>query len=159
FRFLYVDTDAEAIKLAQRGAAEVAFRPHEIYHLPLQPVSHYRRRQIDQLADWLPREKLYAIPRSLETRGSRALGRLAFTDNYVRLVARLKREIQQACDPDALYQAVAQTGLALRDNVPRVYVVGGAAGGASGFLTDLGYTVRRLLMQMQQPESPVVGML
>src|SRR5262245_50069703 len=85
-RFLYIDTDPDAIKLAQRGAAEVAFRASEVYHLPLQPVSHYRRRQIDQLADWLPREKLYAVPRSLKTQGARALGRLALADNYLRLM-------------------------------------------------------------------------
>jgi serine/threonine protein kinase len=158
-RFLYIDTDGEAIKNAQRGAAEVAFRSHEVYHLPLQPVSHYRRRQIDQLADWLPREKLYAIPRSLKTLGVRALGRLAFTDSYLRLLARLKREVQQACNPDTIYQSVASTGLALRDNVPRVYVVGGATGGASGYVPDLGYTLRRLLNQMHHLDSPVVSLL
>lgn len=159
FRFLYVDTDGDAIKAAQRGAAEVAFHSNEVYHLPLQPVSHYRRRQIDQLADWLPREKLYAVPRSLKTQGTRALGRLAFTDNYLRLIARLKRELQHACHPDTLYQTVAQTGLALRDNVPRVYVLGCASGGASGYLSDLGYALRRLLKQVNQPDASVSSFL
>lgn len=158
-RFLYIDTDGDAIKASQRGAAEVAFRASEVYHLPLQPVSHYRRRQIDQLSDWLPREKLYAVPRSLKTQGSRALGRLAFTDNYQRLMARLKRELQHACHPDAIYQTVAQTGLALRDNIPRMFVVGCATGGASGFVADLGYALRRLLKQSNQPESPVTSFL
>jgi serine/threonine protein kinase len=158
-RFLYIDTDADAIKAAQRGAAEVAFSQQEVYHLPLQAVSHYRRRQLDQLVEWLPREKLYAMPRSLKTQGGRALGRLAFTDNYMRLIARLKREIQQASHPDAIYQAVAQTGLALRDNVPRVYVVGSATGGASGYLPDLGYAARRLLKQMSQADSTVISFL
>src|SRR5262249_1225343 len=118
-RFLYIDTDPEAIKASQRGAPEVAFRAHEVYHLSLQPVSHYRRRQLDQLGEWLPREKLYSVPRSLRPQGSRALGRLAFTDHYTRLVSRLRREVQQACHPDAIYQTVCQTGLALRDNTPR----------------------------------------
>jgi serine/threonine protein kinase len=158
-RFLYIDTDPDAIKAAQRGAAEVAFGAHEIYHLSLQAVSHYRRRQLEQLVEWLPREKLYAMPRSLKTQGGRALGRLAFTDNYTRLMARLKREIQQATHPDAIYQTVAQTGLALRDNVPRVYVIGSATGGASGYLPDVGYAARRLLKQMSQAESPVVSFL
>jgi hypothetical protein len=158
-RFLYVDTDADAIKAAQRGAPELAFRPGEVYHLPLQPVSHYRRRQIDQLSEWLPREKLYALPRALKTQGSRALGRLAFTDNYMRLISRLKREVQHAGHPDAIYTTVEQTGLALRDNVPRVYVVAAAAGGSSGLLPDLGYAARRLLKQMHQPDAPVVSLL
>jgi hypothetical protein len=159
FRFLYVDTDVDAIKEALRGAPELAFKSHEIYHLPLQPVSHYRRRQLDYLNDWLPREKLYALPRSLKTQGSRALGRLAFADNHQRLLARLRREIQQACHPDSLYQTVNQTGLAIRDNVPRVYVIGCASGGASGYVADLGYSLRRLLMTMRQPEAPVTSFL
>src|SRR5262249_35035360 len=111
----------------------------------------------DQLSDWLPREKLHALPRSLKTQGSRALGRLAFTDNYLRLVTRLKREIQQICHPDNLYQSVSQSGLALRDNTPRIFVIGSATGGGSGYLADLGYSLRRLLYQMRQPEAPVTA--
>jgi hypothetical protein len=158
-RFLYIDVDAESVKAATRGAPEVAFKTHEVYHLPLQPVSHYRRRQLDHLNDWLPREKLYAMPRSLKTQGSRALGRLAFTDNYLRLLGILRREVQKACHPDALYQSVSQTGLALRDDTPRVYVVAAAGGGASGCLADLGYAVRRLLKQMHHPDAPVTSLV
>jgi eukaryotic-like serine/threonine-protein kinase len=154
-RFLYIDTDAEAIKSAQKGTPELAFRSTEVYHLELRPVSHYRRRQIDQLNEWLPREKLYSVSRSLKTQGSRALARLAFTDNYQRLMTRLRRDIGLACDPDAVYQTVSQTGLALRDSIPRIYVLAGATGGASGYLADLGYATKRLLATMKQPESPV----
>ena len=82
-----------------RGAPEVALTRNAVYHLPLQPVGNYRRRMLDQLSEWLPREKLYAMPRSLQTQGSRALGRLAFADNQLRLLARLAREIQQADPP------------------------------------------------------------
>jgi serine/threonine protein kinase len=158
-RFVYIDTDPEAVKAASRGAPEVAFRPGEVYHLPLQPVSHYRRRQLDQITEWLPREKLYAMPRSLQTQGVRALGRLAFTDNYLRLMARLRREVQQASHPDAIFETVSRTGLALRDNVPRVYVLASAAGGGSGYLTDLGYALRRLLKQLHHPDAPLVGLI
>jgi hypothetical protein len=158
-RFLYVDTDAEAVKGSQRGGEEIAFTAQQVYHMPLQPVSHYRRRQIDQLADWLPQSKLYAIPRSLNTQGVRALARLAFTDNYLRLMARLKRELQHACHPDAIYQTVNQTGLAVRDATPRVYVLGSGAGGASGYLSDLGFAIRRLLHQSDQADASVVSFL
>jgi hypothetical protein len=158
-RFLYIDTDADAVKVAARGAPEVALKTGEIYHLPLQPIGHYRRRQLDQLNEWLPREKLYTLPRSLKTQSSRALGRLAFSDNYIRLMARLRREIQQVTHPDAIYQSVTETGLALRDNTPRVYVIGGAGGGASGYIPDLGYALRRLLQQLREPEAPVTAMV
>jgi serine/threonine protein kinase len=172
FRFLYVDCDPESVRAATRASenvsptaveggmssaavGEVAFQPHEVYHLPLQPVGHYRRRQLDQLQDWLPREKLYALPRSLKTQGSRALGRLAFTDNYLRIVARLRKAIQDCSHPDAIYQSVSQTGLALRDNVPRVYIVAAASGGGSGYLVDLGYALRRLLHQLRHNQARV----
>jgi serine/threonine protein kinase len=154
-RFLYVDTDSEETRAALRGPPEVALRPGEIYHLSLQPISHYRRRQLDHLGDWLPREKLFALPRSLKTQGSRGLGRLAFADHYLRLLARIRREVQQAGHADSIYQAVAQTGLALRDATPRVYVLAAATGGASGYLPDLGYALRRQLKQLQHPEAPV----
>jgi serine/threonine protein kinase len=154
-RFLYIDIDPDEVRAAIRGSPEVALHPHEVYHLALQPVSHYRRRQLDQLCEWLPREKLFALPRSLKTQGSRALGRLAFVDHYLRLLARVRRELQQAGHPDSIYQSVAETGLALRDNTPRLCVVGSAYGGASGYLPDLGYALRRLLKQMHHPEATV----
>ncbi len=158
-RFLYIDADGDAVKAATHGSPEVALKPGEVYHLPLQPVSHYRRRQLDFLADWLPREKLYTMPRSLKTQGSRALGRLAFADNYLRLMGRFRREVQQATHPDALYQSVNNTGLALRDNTPRVYVLAAAGGGLSGSLTDVGFALRRLLKQMHHAEAPVTALV
>lgn len=158
-RFLYVDSDQEAIKSATRGAPEVALANGAVYHLPLQPVANYRRRMLDHLNEWLPREKLYGIPRSLQTQGSRALGRLAFADNHLRFITRLRRELQSASHPDALFQTVSQTGLALRNNVPRVYVIAAAGGGSSGVLTDLGFEMRRLLKQLRAPEAEVIALL
>src|SRR5262249_16975324 len=99
FRFVYVDSDPESVQAAVRGAPEVAFGRGEVHHLPLQPVGQYRRRMLDQLSEWLPREKLYTVPRSLQTQGSRALGRLAFVDNHNRFLARVRREVQKATQP------------------------------------------------------------
>jgi serine/threonine protein kinase len=154
-RFLYIDADPLAINDAQRGTPELAFSKNEVHHLPLQAVGHYRRRMLDHITEWLPREKLYAIPRSLQTQGTRALGRLAFVDNHLRLLARLRREVQQAAHPDSLYQSVSQTGLALREGVPRVYVIAAGGGGSSGFLVDLGYTLQRLLHQLRYSDAQV----
>src|SRR5207245_2132119 len=151
----YVDSDAESLQAALRGTAEVAFSRNEVYHLPLHAVGHYRRRMLDHLNDWLPREKLYSIPRALQTQGSRALGRLTLVDNHIRLLARMRREVQSVTHPDSLYQSVSQTGLALRDNIPRIYVLAAAGGGNSGFLTDLGYGLHRLLQQLRYPEAEV----
>jgi serine/threonine protein kinase len=161
-RFLYVDCDAEALLASVRGTPEVALSRSEVCHLPLQQIGHYRRsrRSLEHLCEWLPQEKLYAVPRSLQTQGSRALGRLAFADNHLRFLARIKREVQQAIHPDTLYQSVTQTGLALRDSVPRVYVVVAATGGNSGLLVDLGYALRRLLhTELRQPEAEATLLL
>jgi hypothetical protein len=158
-RFLFVDTDPETVRLAGQGAPEVAFAPREVHHLPLQPVGQYRRRNLEQLSEWLPREKLYAMPRSLQTNGSRALGRLAFADNHQRLLARVRKDVQEITHPDALYQSVTQTGLALRDSTPRLFVIAAAGGGCSGLMTDLGFALRRLLGSMRHPDAPVVSLL
>ncbi len=158
-RFLYVDSDGEAIQQSVRGSSETSLPKSETYHLPIQAASRYRRRSLDHLSDWLPREKLHSIPRSLQAQGSRALGRLAFVDNHLRFLARLRRELQHATHADALYQTVTQTGLALRDSTPRVYVLAGAAGSCSGFLVDLAYGLRRLLTQLRHENANINLML
>jgi serine/threonine protein kinase len=154
-RFLYVDPDPKAVESAMRNGSEVGFAASEVYHLPLQGVGHYRRRALDHICEWMPREKLYAMPRSPQPQGSRALGRLAFVDNHHRFLARVRREVQQAAHPDTLYQSVTRSGLALRDGIPQIYVLAAAGGGGSGFLVDLGYSLRRLLKQLQMPETDV----
>jgi hypothetical protein len=157
--FLYADSDSEAVRNASRSNSDVAALPNEVCHLPLQPVGNYRRRMLDQLTDWLPREKLYNMPRSLQTQGSRALGRLAFADNHLRFMARLRKEIEQVAHPDILYQSVSQTGLALCNNRPRIFVLAAAGGGGSGLIVDLGYGLRRLLHQLKHADGEIILLL
>jgi hypothetical protein len=158
-RFLAVDPDPEAVNQAVKGAPQVALTRSEFLHLPLSPVGNYRRRNLDHLYEWLPREKLYAMPRSLQTQGSRALGRLAFSDNQQRMLARVRREIQEITNSDRIYESVTKTGLALRDATPRVYILAAAGGGSSGMIADLGYAVRRLLNHLRHPDAPVHAFL
>ena len=158
-RFVHVDSDPQAASSAVRGAPQVAMTRNELYQLPLQPVGSYRKRNLEHLCEWLPREKLYSMSRSLQTQGSRALGRLAYTDNHARLAGRLKREFQEITHPDRIYEAVTQTGLALRDSTPRVYVLCAAGGGASGMLPDLGYAIQRTLRQLGHRDAAVHLML
>jgi eukaryotic-like serine/threonine-protein kinase len=156
-RFLCIDTDPEAVNTAIRGAPEVALTRAEVHHLALQPVGNYRRRSLEHLSEWLPREKLYAMPRSLQTQGSRALGRLAFAENQQRLIARLRRDLQEITRPENLFESVNQTGLALCNSTPRVYVIAAAGGGTSGLLPDLGYALRRLLGHLRHPDARVTA--
>src|SRR5262249_25060285 len=154
-RFLYMDPDLEEVRAAVKGTRELACSAAEVCHVHLQPVGNYRRRILEQLLEWLPREKLYNIPRSLQTEGSRALGRLAFADNHLRITARLRREIQGITHPDALYESVSQTGLALRDNRPRIYVIASAGGRATRPVPELRFAMRRVLNHLPHPASAV----
>ncbi|MCZ2343093.1 MAG: protein kinase, partial [Bacteroidales bacterium] len=114
FRFLYVDADPETTAKAMTGPADAALQAEHTFHAPLQPVTAYRRRQLDQIQEWLPREKLYAIPRSLRVDGSRALGRLAFTDHYLRFTTRLRQELQICTHPEAMSQSADTSGLMVK---------------------------------------------
>jgi serine/threonine protein kinase len=157
FRFLYVDADPYAVEKAIRGSPEVALQADQVLHLPLQPVTGYRRKQLDQVLEWLPREKLYGIPRSLGVEGSRALGRLAFCDHYLRVAQRLRHEIQIATHPEAIKQSADQAGLAVRGKVPNVYVFASATGGSGGMLLDLGHAIRKALAKFNMPDAPVTA--
>ena len=84
---------------------------------------------------------------------------MAFADNHLRFLGKLRREMQQAAHPDVLYQSVNQTGFALRDNRPRVFVLAAAGGGSSGLLVDLGYTIRRLLQELHCTKPDIVAFL
>jgi eukaryotic-like serine/threonine-protein kinase len=159
FRFLYLDSDPEASQKATAGTSEVAMASAEVFPLPLQPVAKYRQRVLEHLTEWLPREKLYNIPRSLQAGNIRALGRLAFCDNFLRIQARLRRELTTATQTDALLATAANTGLPAADNCPRVYVLAGATDGVSGLLPDLGYAVRRQLDQLDFPHAATVGVI
>jgi len=159
FRFLYVDCDPDAVTKAVSAPPDVALSSDEVFPVPLQPVTGYRRRQLEQILDWLPREKLYSIPRNLQSGGSRALGRLAFCDNYLRFVTRLRRELQIATHPESVKQSADQTGLEPRDNTPQVYVFASGTGSAGGMLVDLGFAVRRVLGRMNAPDAPVTAFL
>lgn len=159
FRFLYIDTDPAAVKKATNGPDEIALDPEHVLQLPLQQPTTYRRKQIDQILEWLPREKLYAIPRSLTADGSRALSRLAFCDQYLKVATRLRHEIQLATHPESLKQSSDQTGLPVRSKVPGVYVFASAAGGSGGMLLDLGYCVRKALAKFNVPDAPVTTFL
>jgi len=157
YRFIYLDADPESARKAVQGPADAALLPEHTFAAPLQAVTGYRRRQLDQILEWLPREKLYSIPRSLKVDGSRALGRLAFADHYLRFTTRMRHEIQVATHPEALRQSSDQTGLQIRAKSPSVYVFASASGGTSGMLMDVGHAVRRALERLNVAEAPITA--
>jgi serine/threonine protein kinase len=161
-RLLLLDTDPEVVRSATRGRPGAALTAADVVLTPLNRPSYYLKHRDGRppLSAWLNPRMLYRIPRSQVTTGVRALGRLAFCDNYRMLAARLQRELDAALDPAALTAAAKQSGLGLRTNRPRVYVVTSLAGGTgSGMFLDLAYTVRALLKQMGYEQPDVVGLL
>jgi hypothetical protein len=142
-RYLYLDPDPGAAEKAAAASSDVALTVDQIFPAPLQPVTSYRRRHLDSLMEWLPREKMYAIPRSLRVDGSRALGRLAFCDHYLRFMTKLRNELAACTAPEALHQSSTFTGLSVRTKEPAVYVFVSASGGTGGMLLDVGHAVRR----------------
>jgi hypothetical protein len=174
-RFLVLDTDPDALRNATRtssgaAAGRARFSPGgapplsagEVLLTALNRPSYYLKPATGKLPvqTWLNPRILYRIPRSQVTTGVRALGRLAFCDNYRAVLRRLQLELETCLDPSTLQAAARQTGLGLRTNRPRVYIVTSLAGGTgSGMFLDLAYNVRALLGQLGYDPPDVVGLL
>lgn len=145
-RLLYIDTDSGAMSTATQGSSS-ALLANEVLHVRLRRPSHFlKMRDTDSLEAWLDWKLLFQIPRQQTHAGMRALGRLAFVDNYRLISNRLETDLRECAGPETLHQACQLTGLELRSSKPRVYIVTGLAGGTgSGIFLDLAYVVRGLL--------------
>ena len=161
-RLLLLDTDPEVVRAATTGPPGAALSGADVLLTPLNRPGYYLRPRNGRTGfdGWLNRRMLYRIPRSQVTTGVRALGRLAFCDNYRTIVRRLQMELDACLEPNALPAAARQSGLGLRTNRPRVYVVANLAGGTGGgVFLDLAYTLRAMLRQMGYAQPDVVGLL
>jgi len=159
YRFLYIDSDHDAAQKAAHAPTSVLLGSEHLLPIQLQAVGNYRRKHLDALTEWLPQQKLYSIQRSLQPGDSRALGRLAFGDQYLRFAGRIKREIRVATHPEALSQSTSQTGLPLRDGAPRIYLMIDATGGLGGALIDMAYAIRRVLTELNHPKAHITAYL
>ena len=162
WKYIYIDSDPKSVNDALSGPPEQAFQPPEIYHAPLMGVANYRkhRQSLELISEWLPSERLYSIPRSLAVSGIRSLGRLAFTENHLRIAAKLKRDIQSLLDVDGLEQSATLTGLEPGIEMPQVLIFAAAGGGTgSGMLVDMAYTCRRLLQEQGITEQEIFAYL
>jgi serine/threonine protein kinase len=161
-RLLLLDTDPEVMRSLGRSTGGPGLTANEVLLTPLNRPSHYLKPRDGRppLERWLNPRMLYRIPRSQVTTGVRALGRLAFCDNYRTITRRLQFELDSCLEPAALQGAARQTRLGLRTNRPRVYIISTLAGGTgSGMFLDLAYTVRALLRQMGYDPPDVAGLL
>ena len=100
-RLLLLDTDPEVVRAATTGRPGAALSASDVLLAPLNRPSYYLKPRDGkpELDGWLNPRMLYRIPRSQVTTGVRALGRLAFCDNYRTIVRRLQIELNACLDP------------------------------------------------------------
>ena len=160
-RLMVLDTDPEIVRAATRGPDGARLSEADVLLAPLNRPSHYLKPRDNRpdIESWLHPRMLYRIPRSQMTTGVRALGRLALCDNYRPIARRLQTELNACFDPEALASAVRQTGLTIRSNRVRVYLVAGLAGGSGGgMFLDAAYLVRAMLKRAGYERPDVVGL-
>jgi serine/threonine protein kinase len=160
-RLLYMDTDPEALHSAVDGPGQRNLSANEILFAKLNRPSYYLRSHQgrERIQAWFNFKMLYRIPRNLTTTGLRPLGRLAFVDNYRQIVRRLRSDLDACTLPDVLGEVSQRTGLKLRTNRPKVYVVTGLAGGTGGgMFIDLAYVARELVRELGFSKPENVGL-
>jgi serine/threonine protein kinase len=161
-RLVLLDTDSDELQQATEGDNETALQPGGTLVVRLQRPSQYLKpgRERQWLETWLEPEQLCRLPRTQTTpNGWRALGRLAFSANSRTIGERLRGELEVCTDQKVLDQAAKQSGLGLRTNRPRVYIVCGLGGGTGGgMFVDLAYAARRQLQQLGYRQPEVVGL-
>jgi serine/threonine protein kinase len=159
WQMLLIDTDADALRAAERGAADEALSPNESVFVPLRRAANYRNAS-ERLLSWLSRRWLYNIPRSLRTEGLRPLGRLAFVDHAQRIADRVRLALAEITSPEAKSKSAITTGMPLRSEAPRVFVVSSICGGTGGgMIFDVAFAVRELLAERGCPVDDVCGVL
>jgi serine/threonine protein kinase len=155
-RFLYVDTDPT---VEEEGPG---LSPRDVVPARLQRPAHYLQRDsLPALDSWLPAGMLYKLARSPGSSGGvRAFGRLALLDNYRAVAQRVRQEVEAFLTDAPLTEADRMTGLGLRTNRPRAYVITGLGGGTgSGMFIDLAYLIRHELRGVGYSRPEVVGVL
>jgi hypothetical protein len=162
-RLLLLDADPDDLLKATQGDADTTLRRGETLLARLQRPSQYLKpgRDLQTLEKWLDPELLRRLPRDQTTpQGCRALGRLAFSGNMSAILSRLRTELTFCTHAKTLEAAGKQTGLGLRTNHPRVYLVASVGGGTGGgMLLDVAYAARHHLQEMGYRHPEVRGLL
>ncbi len=123
------------------------------------PTRYIRPRDtLPPVESWLDTNILYRMPRTFETNGIRAFGRLAFIEYSRGIASRIRRDLEHITAPETMTEAEQHTSLKLRSNFPRVYVICSLSGGTgSGMFIDLAYVVKQQLRDIGFPRQDVIG--
>ncbi|HZZ78997.1 MAG TPA: tubulin-like doman-containing protein, partial [Gemmataceae bacterium] len=159
-RVVAIDTDASTLQEITNNNPENALRAQETFHARLLRPSHYIKTRDGKLPTdgWLNPKILYRIPREQTSASVRALGRLAFVDNYRLIAKRLDAELHACCSQDTPHDLDPVCDLGVRTTKPRVYVVTSLTGSTgSGMFLDIAYLVRQLLTEHGHADAEIVG--
>jgi serine/threonine protein kinase len=160
-RFLYIDSDPESTAAAMSAAGDPT-PAKEVVLTRLNRAHHYLQREgMPSVEQWMPTGLLYKLPRNPGPAGGvRAFGRLALADNYRAVVQRIRQELDAFVTDEAIEKAAAATGLGVRANRARVYLLAGLAGGTGGgMFIDLAYILKHELRQIGYLKPEAVGIL
>ena len=87
-----IDTDRDELRQACSSKLKTPLSPDDTLHVPLKLPQNYDNSR--EILDWVSRRWLYNIPRSLETRGYRPLGRVALVDHSKRVIELIDRKLE-----------------------------------------------------------------
>ncbi len=133
--WLAIDTDRDSLK-PDRGLGEKGeLSLEDFLHIPLRRPKQYRDNS-QNLLRWVSRRWLYNIPRSLQTRGFRPLGRIAAVDHAEEILSAIHSRITKLAQQHERPENNAHL---------RVVLLAGTSGGTgSGTLIDVAQAVRAL---------------
>jgi serine/threonine protein kinase len=158
-RFLAVDCDATSLRELTTDTQH-PFQTHEVFHASLNRPSHYIKSDAGGgVINWLGSQTLYKLPRTPTAAEVRGFGRLAFCDHAPAIARQLKASIDECRQPKALEDANLATGLGIRSEQVRVYIIAGLSGGTgSGMFLDMAYLARHILREAGLTMADVIGM-
>jgi len=134
-----VDTDRDELREACSARWQSPLASDDVLHVPLRLPKNYDNAR--DILGWVSRRWLYNIPRSLETRGYRPLGRVALVDHSQRVIEFLDQKLARL---ESLVGTTAPDG-AQRDESVRIALVASMGGGTgAGMMLDVANAVKSL---------------
>jgi serine/threonine protein kinase len=134
-----LDTDRDELREACSARRKAPLSLDDTLHLPLRLPKSYD--DSPDIHGWVSRRWLYNIPRSLETRGYRPLGRVALVDHSQRVRTLIDQKLQRLAP---LVGSTDTTGEP-RDAAIRVVILAGTSGGTgAGMAIDIANAAKSL---------------
>ncbi len=161
-KFTLIDSDTEITNRFQAEKSSATFSSNEMVLTPLnRPAYYYKPRRNGRtiIENWFDPQRFQNFGLGTGSQGIRALGRLSFCDHYRLISTKLQDDLQTCLLPDSLSFSDVTTGLGIRSNRPRIYIVSSLMGGTgSGMLIDTAYTIRHKLRRMGYENIIVSGL-